>query len=136
MSMSDFDALTTKNALLYAMRVYDNPQCLTEHEFFEDYKRFKYVKRLCSRYVVTRRLSERLLLNHLMLLRNVFGDEAMVRLLFLKCDDPHVYQVLKAFLLYMECLPTVVLGINGADIYTETIPVDEHVQRTLEALDT
>lgn len=133
--MTDFETLTPKNALLYAMRVYDNPQCLTEHEFHEDYKRFKYVKRLCSRYLVTRRLSERLMLNHLMLLRNVFGNEAMVRLLFLKCGDPHLYQVLKPFLVYMDALPEVVTGVNGADIYTTAIPADEHVQACLEALE-
>lgn len=132
--MTEFETLTQKNALFYAMRVYDNPSCLTEAEFFEDYKRFKYVKRLCSRYLTTKRLSERLMLNHLMLLRNVFGNEAMTRLLFLKCSDPHSYQVLKPFLEYMDALPEVVEGINGSDIYTTAIPADEHVKHVLEAL--
>jgi hypothetical protein len=132
--MAYFDDVTTKNALMYAMKAYDNPQCLTEAEFVEDYKRFKYVKRLCSRYLSTGNLSERLMLNHLVLLNNVFGPEATVRLLFLKCSDPHMYRVLKPFLVYLNVLPEVVVGVSGIDIYTDPIPTDERLMSNLQAL--
>jgi hypothetical protein len=120
----NFDNVTAKNSLVYAMREYDNPQCIDSAEFIEDYKRFKYVKRLCRRYLLTRKMSERLLLNHLVLLNNVFGPAATVRLLFIKCDDAHMYRVLKPFLLYLNILPDVVVGVNGTDVYTKEIPTD------------
>jgi hypothetical protein len=132
--MSYFEDVTVKNALLYAMKAYDNPQCLTQAEFVEDFKRFKYVKRLCSRYLATGKVSERLMLNHLMLLRNVFGQEAMIRLLFLKCNDPKLYRVLKPFLVYMDALPDVVVGVNGVDIYTYAIPTDERLWGNLQTM--
>lgn len=132
--MSGFDNLTPKNALLFAVRAYDNPQCLDAKEFVEDYKRFKYVKRLCRRYLTTTRVSERLMLNHIVLLNNVFGPAATVRLLFVKCDDARMYKVLKPFLLYLNILPEVIPGVNGEDIYTHDVPLDGKLLRRLEAL--
>lgn len=132
--MLAFENLTLKNSLLFAMRCYDNPQCLDEEEFIEDYKRFKYVKRLCRRYVQTGRISERLMLNHLVLLNNVFGAPATARLLFLKCNDERMWRVLKVFMTYMGTLPDVVTGIDGGDIYTEPIPLDTKLLAKLQAL--
>lgn len=128
------DNLTSKNAPLYAMKMYDNPECVSMREFHEDYRRFKYIKRLCRRYVNTTQLAERLLLNHLIALVNVFGPEATVRLLFIKCDDERTYRVLKPFLLYLNILPEMVLGIEGADIITANIPLDEHIVHRLREL--
>lgn len=130
----EFANLTSKNAILYASRHYDNPQCISVTEFAEDYKRFKYVKRLCRRYLTTRHLSERLILNHLIGLLNVFGPEATVRLLFVKCEDERSYRVLKPFLEYLQVLPTVVMGIDGYDIVTADIPTDERIWKKLGAL--
>lgn len=130
----EFVNLTPKNALMYATRSYDNPQCVSVSEFAEDYKRFKYVKRLCRRYLTTRQLSERLILNHLIGLLNVFGPEAMVRLLFVKSDDEKSYRVLKPFLEYLMVLPSVVVGIDGYDIVTDTIPTDARIVRRLQEL--
>lgn len=132
--MVNFDNVTAKNSLLYAMREYDNPQCLDAEEFAEDYKRFKYVKRLCKRYLLSKSLSEQLMLNHLVLLKNVFGSVATVRLLFVKCDDARLYKVLKPFLIFMDILPEVVVGVNGEDIYTNSIPTDEDLLQRLQAL--
>jgi hypothetical protein len=128
------DSLTPKNAHVYAAEVYDNPQCMTSEEFIEDYKRFKYIKRLCRRYALSSRLSERLMLNHLILLTNVFGVEPTVRLLFMKCDDPASYRVLKPFLLHLRILPQVVPGINGRNIVTDDIPLDEPLLRRLREI--
>lgn len=130
----NFDNLTLRNAALYAAQAYDNPQCWDTAEFLDDVKRLKYVKRLCRRYLTTRRMSERLMLNHIVLLNNVFGPVATVRLLFIKCDDTNMYRVLKPFLLYLSILPDVVTGINGADIYTKDIPLDTRLLKRLEAL--
>lgn len=129
-----FANLTSKNALLYATKAYDNPECVSIDEFYEDYKRFKYVKRLCRRYLVNKKLSERLLLNHLIAIVNVFGPEASVRLLFVKCDDEHSYRVLKPFLLYLNILPDVIRGIEGYDIVTEDIPIDMRIVQHLSEL--
>lgn len=132
--MVTFENVTAKNALIFAMKEYDNPQCLNLNEFVEDYKRFKYVKRLCRRYAATGNISERLMLNHLVLLINVFGADAAVRILFLKCGEPKLYKALKPFLLYMGILSPVIRGINGADIYTDGIPLDKGLLQRLQEL--
>ena len=129
-----FEDVTAKSAILYAMKEYDNPQCVSLAEFNEDYKRFKYVKRLCRRYASTGHISERLMLNHLILLMNVFGTTCAVRLLFLKCDDATSHQVLKTFLVYLSALPELVCGVDGRDISTAEIPFDPYLMATLYAL--
>lgn len=130
----DFANLTKKNALLYASQCYDNVQCLDVQEFMEDYRRFRYVKRLCRHYLTTKHLRERLLLNHVVGLVNVFGAEATVRLLFVKCEPDTCYRVLKPILEYMSILPPVVRGINGYDIITDGIPRDAKVAKRLREL--
>jgi hypothetical protein len=129
-----FETLDSKLTVLYAAKVYDNPACMTHEEFAEDYKRFKYVKRLCRRYVTTHTAvpngdfgSERLLLNHLILLANVFGVEATVRILFVKCDNEKLWRVLKPFLWHLKYLPRVVRGVNGKNIIMDSIPLDEQL---------
>ena len=129
-----FGMLTIKNAVLYASSIYDNPGCVSIDEFMEDYKRFKYVKRLCRRYVSTKEITARLFLNHLIALVNVFGPEGTTRLLFVKCEDERLYRILKPFLLYLDILPDVVRGIDGFDIVTETIPSDARITRRLREL--
>ena|SRR5579872_7280915 len=129
-----FENVTAKNAMLFAMKVYDNPQCLSKEEFLEDYKRFKYIKRLCRRYVTAEQISERLMLNHLILLLNVFGIEGTLRLLFVKCEDERAHKVLKPFLIYLNILPAVILGVNGKNINTSHIPIDIKLWARLQAL--
>lgn len=132
--MKGFENVSDDNAILYAAKVYENSQCLTEMEFGEDYKRFDYVKRLCSRYLQVGTMSPRLMLNHLVLLLNVFGVEATVRLVFLRCNEPQMYRVVKPFLLYLNVLPLVVRGIEGSDIYTDPIPLDLELLEQIRAL--
>ena len=74
--MDNFDVLTHKNFKLYAAKMYNNPECLDVNEFQQDVTRFKYLKRLLKRYELTGDLQERLILNHLIVLYNVFGIEA------------------------------------------------------------
>ena len=82
---------------------YDNPQCEGEKEFEDDLKRFKYIKRLLRRYYDTGVLKERLLLNHLIVLNNVFSMEAATTLLLYKIQ-PTYWPALKSFLIYLNSI--------------------------------
>ena len=78
-----FDDLNDSNVLLYAAKCYDKPNCV-QSEFNEDYKKFRYIKRLLNRYRLSGKIKEALIINHLILTQNVFGVEASTRILFLK----------------------------------------------------
>ena len=127
-----FDNLNEENFTLYAMKCYTSPHCIMS-EFESDIKRTKYVKRLIRRYKVTKNLKERLILNHIILLNNVFGIEATARILFYKIDE-NDYDVLKTFLSYLNILPDYITGINGKNISTPEIPVDETVVQILRKI--
>ncbi len=119
-----FDDLSESNYLLYAAKNYDNPHCTGLDDFLDDLKCFKYLKRLFNRFINNNELKDHLIINHLILLYNVFGVECATRLLFLKMDERH-YPILKPFLISMNYLPEVVYGINGKDIKTVDIPLNE-----------
>jgi len=123
------DNLHDDNFLIFAMKAYDKPNCIIS-EFEEDMKRLKYVKRLIKRYRVTGELKERLILNHLIILSNVFGVEPSVRMLFYKLDRDD-YDILKTFLLYLNYMPKFVLGIKGNNINSSDISVDLFVAKRL-----
>jgi hypothetical protein len=123
------DNLHDDNFLIFAMKAYDKPNCIVS-EFEEDMKRLKYVKRLIKRYRVTGELKERLILNHLIILSNVFGVEPSVRMLFYKLDRDD-YDILKTFLLYLNHMPKFVLGIKGNNINSSDISVDLFVAKRL-----
>jgi len=99
--MNKFE-LSNENFLLYAAKNYNNSSCISLKEFHGDLKRFKYIKRLLGKYKKTGELSERLLLNHFILLRNVF-DEAMIPMLFHKFDETY-WSEIKTFLVYLNYL--------------------------------
>lgn len=124
--------LTEENFVIYAMKCYTSPHCIMS-EFESDIKRTKYLKRLFRRYKVTKTLKERLILNHIILLNNVFGRDATVRILFFKTDDRD-YDILKTFLLYLNIMPEVVKGINGKNVLSSEINIDEHVADLLRKL--
>jgi hypothetical protein len=101
---------------------------------FEGYlKRTKYLKRLFRRYKITKTLKERLILNHLILLYNVFGVEAATRILFFRIDVQD-YDVLKTFLIYLNYMPDKVRGINGKDVTSSEILVDMNVADILRKI--
>lgn len=99
------ERLTEDNYILYAMKYYDNPQCAGMREFQEDMARIVYLKRLFRRYRKSGILRERLILNHIITLYNVFGMEAATRLLFFRIE-PELHDVLKTFLVFLEYLPS------------------------------
>ena len=127
-----FDELNESNILLYAAKCYDKPNCL-DSEFDEDYKKIRYIKRLLQRYRLTDEIKERLLLNHLVVAQNVFGVEAVTRMLFLRLDKKD-WSALKTFLVYTSAMPKVVKGIRGEDIISSDIPLDLKIADTLRKL--
>lgn len=96
-----FKELTEKNLFLYAAKHYKNPKFADIDEFYEDLKRFKYVKRLLNRYIETDELAERLLLNHFIVIFNMFGIEAALAILELKLEDKH-WPIVKPFLIFLN----------------------------------
>jgi hypothetical protein len=127
-----FDDLNEENFMMYAMKSYTSPHCVMS-EFEGDIKRTKYLKRLFRRYKVTKTLKERLILNHIILLNNVFGPEVTSRILFYRIDERD-YDILKTFLLYLNLLPEVVFGINSNNIRTSEIPVDMNIAEILRRI--
>ena len=98
-----YENITTNNFVMYAIKHYDNPQCEGEKEFHDDMKRFKYIKRLFKKYTLSGQLKERLLLNHIIILRNLFGTEACVTLLLFKTQKEYL-SVLKSFLIFLNMI--------------------------------
>ena len=96
--------LTEENLYLYAAKHYYNPKYIDMEEFQEDLKRFKYVKRLLNRYLENGKLSERLILNHLIVIFNVFGIEAALNILELKLLEKH-WPLVNPFLVFLKAVP-------------------------------
>jgi hypothetical protein len=124
-----FDDLTNDNILIYAVKAYDKPNCIMS-EFKEDMKRFNYLKRLFKRYRKVGELREQLVLNHLVVICNVFGPEVATRLLFFKMSKDD-YSALKTYLLFLSCMPERVKGIKGHDLISSEIPVDMTIAEIL-----
>ena len=127
-----FDNLDSENIMMYAVKAYDKPNCIMS-EFSEDMKRFNYLKRLFRRYRKHNELRERLVLNHLVVLNNVFGAEVMTRLLFYDMAESD-YPQLKTYLLFLSCMPEIVRGINGKDIISSDIEVDMEIANVLRTI--
>ena len=102
--MSDFKHLTPENINMFAIKHYDNPSCVDEQEFLDDMKRFKYLKRLFRKYDTSRELKSRLIINHIIVLANVFGVDAATTLLFFKIDKQH-WNLLKTILIFLNYMP-------------------------------
>ena len=117
-----FEKLTNDNITMFAIKHYDNPQCEGEAEFHDDMKRFKYVKRLLRKYQDSGELKERLILNHLIVIFNVFGADAGSTLLLFKIEPEH-WSILKTFMVFLNMLP---------DGELEEIDEVEEIKRVLE----
>lgn len=126
----DFKQLTRDNFMLYAMGNYTNPECTGMNEFSEDISKIKYVKRLLKKYVRSRRIRPILLLNHLVVMGNVFGRTPTSRMLFYKLE-PDVYPALKTVLLYLDYIEenSIFDGLVISDI-----ELDQNLADTLKRL--
>jgi hypothetical protein len=126
------DDLNDDNFMIYAVKCYDAPHCIMS-EFESDIKRTKYLKRLFRRYKITKSLKERLILNHIILLNNVFGPEHTARILFYKIDERD-YDILKTFLSYLNIVPEMIYGIRGKNIRVTEIPIDVNIAEILRKI--
>lgn len=127
-----FENLTEENIMLYAAKAYDRPDCIMS-EFTEDMKKLNYLKRLFRRYRKHGEMRERLILNHLVILYNLFGPEVTTRILFFSSNQED-YSILKTYLLFLNLMPERVRGINGKDILSSDIPVDMNIAEVLRNL--
>ena len=123
----NFSVLTNANYMLFAMKHYDNPQSVTYDDFQEDMMRFKYLKRLFGRYVKSGVLRNHLILNHLIVLFNVFG-EAAIPLLIFKIEMEY-WSIMKSYLLYLNRLDP-----EGGNGILDEIVIDAEVTSQLSKL--
>lgn len=125
--------LTEDNFIMYAVKNYDNPGCRGMEEFYDDLKRFKYIKRLLRKYNVGKDLRERLILNHIIVLGNLFGVEATTKMLFFKIEKKFWSQI-KTFLVFLNYMPMKVIVSPGVEIIDNDIPLDESILETLKTI--
>lgn len=126
------DNINNDNFLIYAAKHYISPHYI-EQEFFSDLKRIKYIKRLIQKYRYSGELKERLILNHIIMVYNVFETEACTKILFFKLNIKD-YQVLKTFLVYLRYMPDVIIGVNGKNIISSDIVIDLNVANVLRKI--
>jgi hypothetical protein len=127
-----FDNLTNDNIMLYLVKAYDKPNCIMS-EFNDDMKRFNYLKRLFQRYRKYDELREQLVLNHLVVIYNVFGPEVAARALFFKMSKED-YSALKTYLIFINCMPEKIRGVKGQDILSSDIQVDMKIAEVLRQI--
>jgi hypothetical protein len=118
--------LTEENFIMYAIKHYDNPSCKGMAEFLDDIKRFKYIKRLLGKYTAGKDLKDRLIINHIIILNNLFGVEATTKMLFYKIDKKFWPQ-LKTFLVFLNYMPEKVIVSQGITIKESEIPLDQTI---------
>jgi hypothetical protein len=119
-----FHELNSENFLLFAIKNYENPQAVTREDFDKDLNHFKYIKRLLKRYKSTGELKIHLLLNHFIVLYNIFG-EATTPMLFFKIDEQDLRSCLKTFVVFLGKLP------EFPHTYIHDLEMDENCLREL-----
>ena len=121
-----FAELTEEYFLLFAIKNYENPQAVTKEDFDKDLNHFKYIKRLLKRYKNTGELKTHLILNHFIVLYNIFG-EAATPMLFFKIDED-LWSVMKTFVLFLNKLP------DYPHCYIHDIIVDSYCLEELQKI--
>lgn len=119
-----FSELNEENFLLFAIKHYENPQAVTREDFEKDLNHFKYIKRLLKRYKGSGELKVHLLINHFIILYNIFGD-ATTPMLFFKTER-ELWSSIKTFVVFLDKLP------DYPKCYIHDIEMD---QRCLEELE-
>ena len=128
-----YENLTEENFTLFAAKYYENPHCTDLLEFHDDLKRIRYLKRLFKKYEQTGDLKERLILNHLLVLYNVFEHRAMTRILVFKLEKQLEY--LKPFLIFLNYWRTDIGNVNGKQIVDTDISLDDNIVKKLRIID-
>ena len=116
--------MNSENFLLFAIKNYENPQAVTREDFDKDLNHFKYIKRLLKRYKSTGELKTHLLLNHFIVLYNIFG-EATTPMLFFKIDEQELWSCLKTFVVFLDKLP------DYPHTYIHDLTIDENCMENL-----
>lgn len=129
MNLQPEENLTSNNFLLYAAKHYKNIPYSSDTEFLEDLKHIIYIKRLINRYIHKNVLKERLILNHIITLYNLFGPKATSKMLFLKLEGMEKYFI--PFLHILNILPEYV-QINGKYISTDYYLMDLNILQKLK----
>ena len=125
--------LSDSNFMMFAMKAYQNPHCLDIDEFHDDLKKTKYIKRLLNRYKSSGELKERLIINHIMVLYNMFGLEAATKILFYKIEEDF-WPEIKTFLVYLNFMPEKISGIKEETVHSSEIPIDKNIASVLREL--
>lgn len=121
-----FDELNDDNYILFSIKYYDNPQAVTQEDFFEDLNRFKYIKKLLRKYIKTGDLKTSLLINHFIIVFNIFNDAALP-LLFFKLEK-ELWSSLKTFLLFLDRIP------EYPKTFINDIKIDETCLKILKSI--
>jgi hypothetical protein len=125
--------LTEENFIIYALKNYDNPGCKGMEEFLDDLKKFKYIKRLLKKPNTGNNLRERLILNHIITLSNLFGVEPTTKMLFFKMEKKY-WQQLKTFLVFLNYMPLKVIISKTLEIADEDIEIDMIIMENLKKI--
>ena len=130
-----FNELSVDNFFLYAAQNYRNPHCTGIDDFNDDLNHIKYIKRLFNRYQNKGEIKVNLIVNHLILLYNVFDGEAMTRILFYKIPEEQ-WTILKPFLILLNLLPEQVSGVlaDGEIINTVNIQLNQEIVLELRTI--
>lgn len=123
--------LTEETFIMYAIKHYDNPYCKGMVEFLDDIKRFKYIKRLLRKYQVSKDIKERLILNHIIVLNNLFGVEAATKMLFFKTEK-RFWPQLKTFLVFLNYMPINIVINKDLIVAESEIELDQAVLDILQ----
>jgi hypothetical protein len=127
------EKLTNDNYILFCASHYDNAQYASTEDFIEDLNRLKYIKKLITRYTENDELKERLILNHIIVLNNCFGPEALCKILYLKLKLQMKY--IKPFLILLNILPETLYNVdNETFIDTNMIEIDDKIVAKLRNL--
>jgi hypothetical protein len=125
--------LNNDNFILFCASNYDNYQFRSTEEFLEDLNRIKYIKKLITRYIEKGELKERLILNHIIILNNVFGPDVLCKILYLKLKPQMKY--IKPFLILLNILPEKIYNVGNEQIInTDYIPMDTNIVNMLRKI--
>lgn len=121
------------NTLLYAAQCYTNYECIDDDEFMEDFSRFKWVKRLVNKYIEGKELNARLIMNHIVILNNVFGIKPTLKIFYIKTND-RTFSIITSFYKKLDNIPIILedVGLNKKNINMNEIKLDNTVLNLID----